>query len=179
MNPKEAIKFYRAAFLDLFKKSAEIPPVDRSKRELTTGDPVPEDDSHTELLPSGQQKGYVVLSEEERRKGFVRPVRCSYKHVGVRPRHATRELTAEEKKQYADYHYVLKEINPDGNSGRYWTEKQLHSGCGTVTTMGRALAETYARDPEFYGGTFCCGCGTHLPLEEFVWCDNPDEVVGS
>jgi hypothetical protein len=22
--------------------------------------------------------------------------------------------------------------------------------------MGRALSETYARDPKFYGATFCC-----------------------
>jgi len=29
----------------------------------------------------GQQEGYVVLAEEERAKGFVRPVRRSYKHL--------------------------------------------------------------------------------------------------
>jgi hypothetical protein len=41
--------------------------------------------------------------------------------------------------------------------------------------MGLALAETFARDPTFYGGTFCCGCGKHFPLvspegvRQFVW----------
>ena len=51
----------------------------------------------------------------------------------------------------------------------------LHETCGTVTTMGHALAETYARDPHFYSGTFCCGCGAHFPVGEkevggeFVW----------
>lgn len=29
----------------------------------------------------GQQEDYLVLSEEERAKGFVRPVRRSYKHI--------------------------------------------------------------------------------------------------
>jgi len=37
---------------------------------------------HRNLRPNGQQEGYVVLAEEERAKGFVRPVRRSYSHVG-------------------------------------------------------------------------------------------------
>lgn len=93
---------------------------------LTDGSPVTPD--HRELKENGQQKGYVVLSEEERAKGFVRPVRDSY----------------------------------------------IHEKCGFVTTMGRALAETYARDPKFYGGTFCAICGTHYPVGangQFVWTD--------
>lgn len=96
---------------------------------LTDGSPVTPD--HREIDESGMQKGYVVLTEEERQKGFVRPVRDSYKHLK----------------------------------------------CGTVTTMGRALAETYARDPKFYSGTFCCHCKNHPPLKEFVWLDG--ETVGS
>jgi len=109
------------------------PPVDRSQRTLTDGAPVTAD--HRELKPNGQQKGYVVLSEEERAKGFVRPVRRSYRHLK----------------------------------------------CGVVTTMGIALAETYARDPYFYSGTFCCGCGSHFPVGddgEFVW-DGTEERVGT
>jgi hypothetical protein len=34
-----------------------------------------------EIKPDGQQEAYLVLSEEERRKGFVRPVRYRYKHL--------------------------------------------------------------------------------------------------
>jgi hypothetical protein len=49
-------------------------------------------------------------------------------------------------------------------------------GCGTVTTMGRALSETYARDPEFYGATFCAGCNKHLPVHEFVWTVDGERV---
>jgi hypothetical protein len=78
------------------------------------------------------QKGYVVLSAEERAKGFVRPVRRTY----------------------------------------------LHNVCGTTTTMGTALAETYARDPKFYDGTFCCHCRGHKPLNEFVWVGT-NEQLGS
>lgn len=52
------------------------------------------------------------------------------------------------------------------------------AGCGAVTTMARAIAETYARNPAFYGATYCVTCGKHLPVAEFVW--EPDgSVVGS
>jgi hypothetical protein len=38
--------------------------------------------------------------------------------------------------------------------------------------MGQALAETYARNPKFYGGTFCCHCGKHFLLHEYK--ENPE-----
>ena len=81
----------------------------------------------------GQQETYLVLSEEERAKGFIRPVRRSY----------------------------------------------IHTTCGAVTRMGDALAETYARDPGFYHGTYCTKCREHFPVVEFTWLDSPGEVVGS
>jgi hypothetical protein len=40
--------------------------------------------------------------------------------------------------------------------------------------MGQAIAETYARDPHFYGATFCVRCSKHRPVGEdgeFVWDD--------
>lgn len=107
-----------------------LPPVDRTARTLADGSPITAD--HRELRPDGQQKAYVVLSAEERSKGFVRPVRRIYKHLN----------------------------------------------CGSTTVMGVALAETYARDPGFYSGTFCCNCGAHFPLDQFVWLGT-DEKVGS
>ena len=78
--------------------------------------------------PVPQAPVYIVLSDEERANGFVRPVRRSY----------------------------------------------VHEKCGTVTTMGQAIAETYARDPSFYGGTYCVHCSMHRPVGangEFVWED--------
>lgn len=125
------------------------------------------------IKSDGQQEVYLVLSEEERAKGFVRPVRTRYRHVGERPTHPLRDLTPEEHEQYDRFGYHKYEQYPEGDSavtGRFWTKDQLErSACGTVTTMGQALAETYARDPKFYGGTFCCGCGKHFPVNEFVW----------
>jgi hypothetical protein len=50
-----------------------------------------------------------------------------------------------------------------------------HDTCGNVITMGRALAETYARDPAFYSGTFCSTCRKHFPVGEngeFHWYEN-------
>lgn len=50
-----------------------------------------------------------------------------------------------------------------------------HLKCGAITTMGRDLAETYARDPGFYSGTFCTNCRKHFPVGEdgeFTWYEN-------
>src|SRR5712671_4762570 len=89
---------------------------------LADGSPVTTD--HREIDPAtGMQKGYVVLSADERAKGFVRPLRDTY----------------------------------------------THNTCGTDTKMGRTIAETYARDPKFYNGTFCVHCREHFPLDQFVW----------
>lgn len=72
-----------------------------------------------------QAEIYLVLSEEERSKGFIRPVLDSY----------------------------------------------IHEKCGTVTRMNRAISETYARNPKFYGSTYCVTCRMHLPVSEFRWVD--------
>lgn len=87
-------------------------------------------------------EAYLVLSDEERAKGFVRPVRRSYRHRDAE--------------------------------------------CETVTTMGVALAETYARNPQFYGATYCVSCRMHRPVGEhgeFTWMDehghDTTELVGT
>ena len=141
--------------------------------------------------PTGQHKAYIVLCEEERAKGFVRPYRDSYKHVGpAGPKDPLRDLTEEQQALFGGNGYVKFEaalVSEDGNtktygpSGRFWTQADLDAvgkGCGSVTTMGRALSETYARDPKFYGATFCCACNRHLPVAEFVWTAD-GETVGS
>jgi len=55
----------------------------------------------------------------------------------------------------------------------------VHDVCGSTTTMATALAETYARDPGFYGATFCAHCMSHFPVEQFRWMDGTSETVGS
>jgi hypothetical protein len=55
----------------------------------------------------------------------------------------------------------------------------VHTKCGTETRMGQALAETYARKPDFYTGTFCVGCRAHFPVGaagEFVWANSGEKV---
>ena len=100
---------------------------DRNDPRLTHGadsEPVPQADV------------YLVLSEEERAKGYVRPVRRSY----------------------------------------------LHETCGAVTSMNQSIAETYAREPHFYGATYCVTCGMHKPVGangEFVWVENDGRVSNS
>ena len=49
--------------------------------EITMMDGSPVTDDHQEVDPStGMQKGYVVLSEAERAKGFIRLVQNQYEH---------------------------------------------------------------------------------------------------
>ena len=95
---------------------------DKPKLCTTTGEPVDKVRAE-QTRATGQHKAYIVLCDEERQKGFVKPLRTSYRH----------------------------------------------KPCGVTTTMGRALSETYARDPYFYGATFCVACNVHKPLSEFTW----------
>lgn len=86
--------------------------------------------------PVDQAEVYLVLSEEERAKGFVRPLRRSY----------------------------------------------IHALCGEVTTMSLDIAETYARNPHFYGATYCATCRVHRPVGsngEFYWNNEPGNKVGT
>ncbi len=141
-----------------------------------------------ETLPDGQHADHYVLSPEERAKGFIEPVRLAYRHIGIPAAlNPLRPLTDEELQRYEPYGYVAYEAYSDAGSavvGRYWTQAQIVAvgmGCGKVTSMPRPIAETYARDPGYYGSTFCCGCGTYLPVGaqgEFVW-DGTSQRVGT
>ncbi len=144
---------------------------------------------------TGQNDCYLVLSEEERAKGFVRPVRQSYVHIGKDVKShwkkVYRMLNEEEKREFSgkDYVAVMTVLEKEDGSflgGAYVTQEELEAwehgkrtgGCGTSTRMGLALAETYARDPKFYSSTFCVECNKHLPVSEFVW-EGTNEIVGS
>lgn len=106
----------------------------------TTNDPQDPRLSHgVDDAPVPMAEVYLVLSDQDRLRGFVRPLRLSYVH-----------------------------------------SKDL-GGCGTVTQMGQSIAETYARDPFFYGATYCAGCFRHRPVGvagEFRWAGS-DEKVGT
>ena len=131
--------------------------------------------------PTPQAEVYLVLSEEERAKGFIRPLRRQYKHVGCQPKYPIRDLTPDEHKRYDQFNYVKFEKYPEEETaiGCYWTQARLDNhGCGGITTMGLELCETYARNPKFYGSTYCCQCQMHRPVEEFIWIDD-GAVVGS
>ncbi len=137
-------------------------------------------------VPVPQHDTYLVLSDVERGKGFVRPLRRSYTHVGAQgPTHELRKLTIDEHERYDQYHYIRYEAYPESESpilGRFWTQKDLENvgrACGSTTTMGRELAETYARDPKFYGQTYCAYCQKHRPVTEFVWAGTTNDRVGS
>lgn len=152
--------------------------------QLTTGEPVTEEALEIDA-ETGQQRAYVVVTPEERAKGFIRPVRRSYVHVGAPPPSFDLfELTEEQRERFQGCGYVRYEPYPESESpavGRFWTQANIDrvgAGCGTKTTMGQAIAETYAREPGFYGATFCCGCLEHLPVDEFVWAGT-NERVGS
>lgn len=133
----------------------------------------------TERVP--QNKVYLVLSGDELAKGFVRPFRDVYRHVGDLPKHPLRDLDEQQQVLTEGLGYVKYEEYPDSERpsiGRYWTQADLDKkACNTTTTMGRELSATYARNPHFYGSTYCVHCSKHLPVREFVWLDG--DRVGS
>lgn len=138
----------------------------------------------TDKEPRPQNEVYLVLSDEERAKGFIRPYRSAYRHVGASgPKYPLADLTAEQKERFGD-DWAKYEKYPESESpkqGKFWTQEQLDAiakGCGTVTIMAPEIAETYARNPHFYGATYCSHCRKHLPVSEFVWAGT-DERVGS
>lgn len=53
----------------------------------------------------------------------------------------------------------------------------IHQDCGKATTMSAELAESVARDPTYYGKTFCAECGEHVPVDEVEWEDGSNWVV--
>lgn len=152
-----------------------------------------------ETKEDGQNKCYLVLSDEELAKGFIRPLRDTYVHRGKKLETEGRIISLEEAYEgnegakkfyneetgYAAYLEYPESMSP--LAGKYLKKEELEAmknqqefvgGCGASTTMSSKLAETYARQPDFYGATFCTGCGTHLPVNEFVW-QGTDEIVGS
>ena len=107
---------------------------------LTTDPSDPRLGRGSDSAPRTQNDVYLVLSEEERAKGFVRPVRTSYRHVGkAGPKFQLRDLTAEQVAYAGDY--VKFEVYPESmapRTGRFWSQADLDAvgkGCGTVTTM--------------------------------------------
>jgi len=86
-------------------------------------------------------------------------------------------LEIKDNGQQKDYIVLCPEDRAKGYK-RPLRHSYVHTVCGGVTSMSGAIAETYARDPTFYNGTFCCHCRDHFPLAEFVW-DGTEEVVGS
>lgn len=156
-------------------------------KNLTTNPDDPRLSHGIDDEPAGMAGAYLVLSEEERSKGYVRPVRRSYVHVGpTGPTNPLRPLTEEENNSYGEYYIGFEPFGDESSkAGKFWTQDQIDAvnrgGCGTVTSMSLPLAETYARNPSFYGATFCVGCNKHLEVGkygEFIW-DGTDERVGT
>lgn len=71
--------------------------------------------------------------------------------------------------QMADVYLVLSDGERAKGYVQPYRESYLHTTCGAVTRMAPAIAATYARDPWFYGATWCCTCRMHRQLSEFVW----------
>lgn len=155
----------------------------------------PNDENLLKTKENGQQQSYLVASKEERQKGFIRPYRDTYIHVG-KPIERTASgaidgrLIKIEDNDYPHHEMYTRETGYGGYLkypkerhplvGRYLKQEEVDAiigrklhvgGCGVSTKMDREIAETYARNPRFYRGTFCVGCKKHLPVEEFVWED--------
>lgn len=159
---------------------------DEAKTTLVDGSPVTSD--HREIQSNGQQKAYVVLSEEERSKGFVRPLRRRYIHVGkpicakirksrVQRLGGARFICTLQDKHDEECGEWKSVSQPEGEEAKR-THTLVPVSCGELTMIKGSIAETYARDPKFYNETFCVSCRAYFLVEEFVWNDT-NERVGS
>jgi hypothetical protein len=94
-----------------------------------------------------------------------------------RPVHEVRAEQRDKTGMHASY-IVMKPEERAKGFVRPLRRSYVHVHCKQTTTMGSALCETYARDPNFYHSTFCVSCNAHFPITEFVWSEDGD-VVGS
>ena len=89
------------------------------------------------IRPDGMQEKYMVLSEEERAKGFIRPVRRSYIHLAcgfpTKMGQALAETYARDNTYYSGTfcancgkHFDLK--NPDGTHNFEWVDDRQPVG---------------------------------------------------
>jgi hypothetical protein len=79
-------------------------------------------------------------------------------------------------------HYTLPQEELDKDFVRPVRSSYKHLVCGTVTTMGIKIAQTYARKPDQYTTTWCMSCKAYLPVGadgEFVWDEPGEPKVGT
>lgn len=76
--------------------------------------------------------------------------------------------------EQAPVYLVLSDSERAAGFVRPVRSSYVHTTCGASTRMNAAIAETYAREPFFYGSTYCCVCQMHRPVGEFgefIWDD--------
>jgi hypothetical protein len=78
-----------------------------------------------------------------------------------------------ERRPQNEVYLVLSEAERQSGFVRPYRDTYKHTkgeeACQTTTKMNRAISETYAKDPSFYGSTYCVCCGKHLSLKYFQW----------
>jgi hypothetical protein len=86
---------------------------------------------------------------------------------------------------------ALKKVDENGMNEKYlvlpaeelekgfvrpFRDMYVHKTCGVATRIGPKIAETYARDPSFYGMTYCTKCQQHRAVQEFYWATDNEDV---
>lgn len=82
-------------------------------------------------------------------------------------------------KKLEDGQYERHPVLPKNDKAKFirpYRVSYRHKTCDGVTYMGRAIAETYARDPKYYTHTFCAWCKTYPVVSEFIWTEDGKEV---
>lgn len=132
------------------------------------------------LLNEKAVEAHIEMEEKRRREASLIPVdRSCQMLVSGEPVPVDRSHTElKPNGQQKDY-VVLCESERAKGFVRPYRDAYKHLKCGHITTMSRPLAETYARDPYFYSGTFCSTCRAHFPVGEdgeFVWYETDGSI---
>lgn len=154
----------------------------------------PHDGCLHEIDPAtGQQVCYLILPDGER-KNLVRPVRRTYRHVGIRPKYDIRYLSdqififsaaivlmvlvylllyrtklGKAMRAMSDNADLARVSGINTDRIVYWT----WAVSGALVAVAGVMLGLQAQ-PDFYGGTFCATCREHFPVGEhgeFVWED--------
>ncbi len=108
-------------------------------------------------------------------------VECHYCHKSVfRPffaGHVAKHTARRPDGQQSEY----VTLHP---SGRYQgslagvPQVYVHPKCGVGTKMPEEIVRSYLVNPFLYGaGSFCCGCGEHIPEEELFWTETGQNMA--
>jgi TPR repeat protein len=123
----------------------------------------------------------VITSVRHKKETRTVQVRCPFCHKdideGAYPAHRAEHIKARPDGQQTDYVTLPEEEREQGDLAGV-PRVYIHRTCRAATGMPEEIIRSYLKNPYLYSAdrTFCCGCGTHVPLRECVWRETNEDL---